>query len=98
MSEALENRDAPSTRERLLNLVRQILEQQGAARPLPIDARLNDLGMTSIKMIKLMLAIELEFDLAIPQAEITPENFVSIASVETMLSRLFAAAGPAVPG
>jgi acyl carrier protein len=93
MNEALENRDAPSTRERLLNLVRQILEQQNGVRPLPIDARLNDLGMTSIKMIKLMLAIELEFDLAIPQAEITPENFVSIASVEAMLSRLFAAAG-----
>jgi len=93
MNEALEHRDAPSTRERLLNLVRQILEQQNGVRPLPIDARLNDLGMTSIKMIKLMLAIELEFDLAIPQAEITPENFLSIASVEAMLSRLFAAAG-----
>src|SRR5215469_1248877 len=97
MSEALENRDAPSTRERLLNLVRQILEQQGAARPLPIDARLNDLGMTSIKMIKLMLAIELEFDLAIPQAEITPENFISVASIEAMVVRLRAASGGA-PG
>ena len=93
MNEAREQRDTLSTRERLLTLVRQILEQQNPVRPLPIDARLNDLGMTSIKMIKLMLAIELEFDLAIPQAEITPGNFVSIASVEAMLSRLFAAAG-----
>ena len=95
MSELLENRATPGTRERLLILVRQILEQPHSARPLPIDARLNDLGMTSIRMIKLMLAIELEFDLAIPQAEITPENFVSIVSVEAMLSRLFAAAGSA---
>ena len=93
MNGAVEDRGALGMRERLLNLVRQILEQQNAGRPLPIDARLNDLGMTSIKMIKLMLAIELEFDLAIPQAEITPDNFVSIASIEAMLSRLFAAAG-----
>jgi hypothetical protein len=29
-----------------------------------------------------------EFNLAIPQTDITPENFESIASVEAMLSRL----------
>jgi acyl carrier protein len=49
--------------------------------------------MTSIRMIKLMLAIELEFDLAIPQNEITPDNFASIASVEAMLGRLLTAPG-----
>jgi len=86
-----QSRGAPSTRERLIGLVRQILEQQGGTRPLPIDARLNDLGMTSIRMIKLMLVIESEFDLAIPQSDITPENFASIASVEAMLARLLAA-------
>ena len=55
---------------------------------MPIDARLSDLGMSSIKMVNLMLAIEVEFDIAIPQADITPENFESIASVEAMLDRL----------
>jgi len=97
MNEALEDRDAPGTRERLLNLVRQILEEQSGPRPLPIDARLNDLGMTSIKMIKLMLAVEMEFDLAIPQADITPENFISVASIEAMVVRLRAASAGA-PG
>jgi acyl carrier protein len=77
-----------SPRERLIGLVRQILGQPGAARPLPIDARLADLGMSSIKMVNLMLAIEVEFNLVIPQAEITPENFDSITSVETLLARL----------
>jgi acyl carrier protein len=88
MNGARENQGELSTRERLLNLVRQILEEQSGPRPLPIDARLNDLGMTSIKMIKLMLAVEMEFDLAIPQADITPENFVSVASIEAMVVRL----------
>jgi acyl carrier protein len=77
-----------STRERLIALVRQMLGQPQAARPLPIDARLSDLGLSSIKMVNLMLAIEMEFDLTIPQSEITPANFASIASVEALLRRL----------
>lgn len=83
-----ELRKAP-TRERLLALVERILERPPGAAPLPLTARLNELGMSSMKMINLMLAIEVEFDLAIPQAEITPDNFESIASVEAMVGRLF---------
>jgi acyl carrier protein len=87
MNDANHKQDT-STRERLIGLIRQILGPAGGARPMPIDARLSDLGMTSIKMVKLMLAIEVEFNLAIPQADITPETFESIASVEAMLTRL----------
>lgn len=77
-----------TTRERLIGLVRQILGPPAANRPLPIDARLSDLGMSSIKMVNLMLAVEGEFSIAIPQQDITPENFHSIASVEALVSRL----------
>jgi acyl carrier protein len=75
-------------RERLIGLVRQVLGQPAAARPLPIDARLSDLGLSSIKMVNLMLAIEVEFGVAIPQSEITPQNFESIASIETLVVKL----------
>jgi acyl carrier protein len=75
-------------RERLIDLIRQILGPPAASRPLPIDARLSELGMSSIKMVNLMLAIEVEFDLTIPQAEITPDNFESIVSVERLVRRL----------
>ena len=74
--------------ERLLGIVRQILEPPFASRPLPIDARLADLGMTSIKMVNLMLRVEAEFDITIPQAQINPENFTSLASIESLLSRV----------
>jgi acyl carrier protein len=76
----------PNTRERLIALVRQILNQP--TRPLPIDARLSDLGMSSIKMVNLMLAMEAEFDVVIPQSDITPDNFLSITSIECMVLRL----------
>ena len=57
---------------------------------MPINARLSELGMSSIKMVNLMLAIEVEFNLTIPQAEITPDNFESIVSVEQLVRRLSA--------
>lgn len=89
MSEAGATPTAPRTpRERLLSLVRQILGPAAGGRPLPIDARLSDLGISSIKMVGLMLAIEAEFNLALPQDQITPENFHSIASMEAMLERV----------
>jgi acyl carrier protein len=84
-----------TTRERLIDMIRNILGQPQGSRPLPIDARLAELGMSSIKMVNLMLAIEVEFNLTIPQSQITPDNFESIASVEAMLQKIFASAGGA---
>jgi acyl carrier protein len=83
----------PTPRERLLSLIRQILGAAATARPLPLDVRLADLGMSSIQMVNLMLSVESEFQLTIPPQEITPENFASINSVESMLLRLTASAG-----
>jgi acyl carrier protein len=80
MSEAL--------RDRLLRQVAQILGKPDAAATLPVEGRLSELGMSSIKMVNLMLAVEAEFDLTIPQTDITPENFRSVASVEALLERL----------
>jgi len=77
-----------TARERLLSLVRQILGAAAGNRPLPIDARLSELGISSIRMVGLMLAIEAEFNLTLPQDQITPENFHSIASMELMLERI----------
>ena len=75
-------------RERLLTLVRKAMGAPGAVRPLAVDARLADLGITSIKMVGLMLAIEAEFNITIAPSEITPENFASITSMEAMLERI----------
>ena len=83
---------ADGPRERIVSLVQRILERPVGAAPLELTARLNELGMSSMKMINLMLAIEVEFDVNIPQADITPLNFESIASVETLVARLLGSA------
>jgi acyl carrier protein len=38
-------------------------------------------------MVNLMLAVEVEFDIAIPQTEITPENFHSVDSIRLLVNR-----------
>ena len=94
MSELQENQSgAGSPHERIVGLVERILERPAGGAPLPVTTRLNELGMSSMKMISLMLAIEVEFNLSIPQTEITPENFDSIVSVETLVVKLLGAPG-----
>jgi acyl carrier protein len=93
MSELQNSPSGLAPRERVVALVERILERPAGAAHLPLNARLNELGMSSMKMINLMLAIEVEFDLSIPQAEITPDNFESIASVEALVERLLGASG-----
>lgn len=90
MSAAQGNQVAPSAlRQRLLALVAQILgTPAGAAAPVPVDGRLSELGMSSLKMVNLMLSVEVEFNVTIPQNDITPDNFRSVASVEALLLRL----------
>jgi acyl carrier protein len=80
----------PSVRDRLLRIVGEILGKPEAVSALPAEGRLSELGMSSLKMVNLMLAVEAEFDLTIPQADITPDNFRSVASVEALLQRLLA--------
>jgi acyl carrier protein len=93
MSDRGDRATPPEIRDRLLRLVAQILGKPEAVATLPVEGRLNELGMSSIKMVNLMLAVETEFDLTIPQTDITPENFRSVASVEALLARLLATNG-----
>ena len=72
---------------RILALVETILKQNSIAVQVDPESRLVDVGLTSMDMVNLMLGVEAEFDLTIPQAEITPENFQSIRTLERMIVR-----------
>ena len=89
MSESQQNQSgASSPHERIVGLLERVLERKAGSAPLDPRARLSELGMSSMKMINLMLAIEVEFDVTIPQSDITPDNFDSMASVEALVVRL----------
>ena len=72
---------------RILALVETILQQNSIAVQVDPESRLVDVGLTSMDMVSLMLGVEAEFDFTIPQAEITPENFQSIRTLELMIVR-----------
>lgn len=77
--------------ERLISLARAVLGAGGVIPdPFPLDAQLSDLGISSLKLVNLMLAVEVEFDIAIAQADITPENFHSLQTIETLVDRTLA--------
>ncbi len=52
------------------------------------NVNLQDAGLTSLATVKLMLAIEAAYDIAIPDDDLTPENFRSIATIATLVARL----------
>jgi acyl carrier protein len=74
-----------SVQDRILALVKAILEQNSIASEVQPETRLVDAGLTSMDMVNLMLGVEAEFDFTIPQSEITPENFQSIKTLELMI-------------
>ncbi|MGJ4902345.1 phosphopantetheine-binding protein [Bradyrhizobium sp. HKCCYLRH2060] len=77
---------------RIVALVRDILAQNASSTDVTADAKLVDIGLTSMDMVNLMLALESEFDFTIPQELITPENFQSVATLERLVSGQLAAA------
>jgi acyl carrier protein len=74
-----------NVRSRVVALVKAILEQNSIAVEVLPGSRLVDVGLTSMDMVNLMFGVEAEFDLTIPQSEITPENFQSIEALERMI-------------
>ena len=70
---------------RLLALVKPILDQNAIAAELNPATLLVDVGLTSMDMVNLMLAVEAEFDFTIPQSEITPENFQSVETLKALV-------------
>ena len=72
----------------ILDLVGKALP--AARRPATIDREtdLHAAGLSSMAMVKLMLAVEAAFDITIPDADLTPENFRSVQALEALVIRL----------
>ncbi len=88
MNSSDENSPGGALQTRLIGLVKQLLDAAAVIPdPFPVDQQLSELGLSSLKMVNLMLSVEMEFDIMIPQADITPENFHSLASIERLVAR-----------
>ncbi|MFG5118021.1 phosphopantetheine-binding protein [Methylobacterium sp. L1A1] len=56
----------------------------------PGDA-LVDVGLSSLDLVNLMIAVEAEFDIMIPPTALTPKNFYSIETIAHMVETVRAA-------
>jgi acyl carrier protein len=74
--------------DRVVGLVQDILQRRGIGRPILADEDLREAGLNSLDMVNLMLAVEAEFDLKIPDADMTLRNFRSISAIDTLVAAL----------
>ena len=77
-----------SPRERVAALVRRILAERSIERPFSADDDLREIGLTSLDMVNLVLAVESELGVSIPERDITPANFRSVSSIEALVTSL----------
>jgi acyl carrier protein len=73
-------------------IVEAMLVKRGGPLAVAADENLSEAGLTSLDMVNLMLAIEDEFGIEIPQRRMTPANFRTIAAIEQLVSNVALAA------
>jgi len=77
-----------SSSDRIAALVRQILAKRGLDRYVDHGADLSEAGLSSLDIVNLMLAVETEFAVKIPDRDMTPANFRSIARIDGLVRTL----------
>jgi acyl carrier protein len=89
------DRTNPDMTERVVALVRQFLAKRSIDRPVGHDEDLAACGLSSLDIVNLMLSVEAEFDIKIPDRDMTPSNFRSIARIDALVCALLPNAQPA---
>ena len=64
----------------------------GSTRSVGRDEDLSESGLSSLDTVNLMLAVEAEFDVKIPDRDMTPANFRTIARIDALVGALLAKA------
>jgi acyl carrier protein len=69
-------------------IVLEILERRSVSHHISPDDDLQNVGLTSLDMVNLMLSVEAEFGLSIPDMDMTPRNFRSISAIDALVTTL----------
>lgn len=68
--------------------MQKLLTQRTINRTVGSADDLRDAGLTSMDMVNLVLAVESEFDLMVPESSITPANFRSVDAISHLVGAL----------
>jgi acyl carrier protein len=74
--------------DRVAALVRKVLDREEINTPVGPDDDLRASGLSSLGLVNLMLSVETEFDLKIPERDMTPANFRSITRIAELVDTL----------
>jgi acyl carrier protein len=78
---------------KIADIVHQLLRDRSIDREFAFQDNLRDVGLTSLDMTSLVLAVEGEFSIRIPDRAITPANFMSVATIGRLVATLSNADG-----
>jgi len=81
-----------SAQATITGIVEGVMARRGIAGPLDPAHDLTELGLTSLDMVNLMLAVEDAFGIEIPQKQMTPANFRSIDAIRRLVDAIGLAA------
>jgi acyl carrier protein len=82
------DRTSADVADRVALLVRRIMQKRAIARAARPDDDLRVCGLSSLDIVNLMLAVEEEFAVKIPERDMTPANFRSIARIADLVRAL----------
>ena len=77
-----------SPTDRVSALVNRPLAERSLRFPAFPEDDLRSLGLSSLDMVNLVLSVESEFDVSIPDADITPARFRSIMTIAALVAAL----------
>jgi acyl carrier protein len=69
-------------------LVRRAMGRQANTKPIAVDDDLRACGLSSLALVNLMLSVEEEFELKVPERDMTPANFRTIARIAALIRTL----------
>jgi acyl carrier protein len=80
------NRD--STEGRIIGVVQRLLAERSIERNVDPGDDLREAGFDSLNLVRLVLSVEAEFGLVVPEQSITPANFRTVSSISGLVSGL----------
>jgi acyl carrier protein len=72
----------------VVEVVQRFLKEHSIERPVSPHEDLREAGLSSLDMVNLVLTVEAELGVTIPDREITPANFRSISAIDRLLTSL----------
>jgi acyl carrier protein len=85
---AMSNVSELAPRDIILKIVADFLARQSVTRTIRPDDNLRDAGLTSMDMVNIVLKVESACGVTIPDREITPANFRSVAAIDSLITSL----------